>query len=689
MAMPRALPILIAATAGAVAILAPAALRRDAIEKDAIYLIGELCRADDTESIPDTDFATTLASLSGDDHGHTPLQSRGTAWQVPFTTEFNPKTAKVSFVLSPFSGDALTAGEEVRATVTVTDSASGLPVSGRSVAGWMMLRRNAQVSAELPCSAKAKLFTQGRVTARPDVDLNASRMLVLNRDGTVAIVNPQVDFTITQMEGVIPLPGVPADWAQSDDGQTVFVSLPVYGAVAVIDTRAFQITGLIEFPKGSLPTQLLPLPGGALAIYLSATGEVTIARPDGSGQTDPVDLGTGPVAMVRDGSGSFYAASSDGRLVRIDAVTGRRIADRGIARGEPSLAWSPANRTLYAATRSAAGISAYEPAKLNLRGRIAVTPGTFALAVEPARRHLITLNRDTDTMTLIDTRSGKVVATGRTAEQPVEVTFSHDYAYVRGLAGDHFTVIDLAELAEGRIAPVDIQSAASPVRAHEALSRARMIAPYGHGALVGNADEAVAYYYMEGMNSPMGTVKTYGTNVQGLMTIDRGFREVSPGTYETTATLPFGGSYDIPIAVDAEGDVTCFSASARAAPPAADAAARAQLRVEPVEDADLVAKHPGTVVVRLVDDATGQPTAGLKDVRLLAFSTGGNWQARKWATDLGGGRYAGAWTFPKPGRYGLSLEVASLGMGFADQAPLYLRVGEALPPESGKKEVTP
>ncbi|MEO8500853.1 MAG: hypothetical protein ABI565_08045 [Vicinamibacteria bacterium] len=689
MAMPSALPILVAAAAGAAILIAPAAIRSEPIGKDAHNIIGQTHGAHDNASVPAEDLAGTLVLPADEDHDHKPLQSRGTAQHTRFTTEFDPKTATVSFELSPLSGDTITAGEEVRATVTVADSTSGLPVSGRSVAGWMLLQRNAQVSVELPCSAKAKLFTQGRVTARPDVDLNASRMLVLNRDGSIAIVNPQVDFTITQMEGVIPLPGVPADWAKSDDGQTVFVSIPVYGAVAVIDTRAFAITGLIEFPKGSLPTQLLPLPGGELAVFLSASRAVTIARPDGSGQTEPVEIGAGPVAMVGDGSGSLYAASSEERLVRIDTVTGRRIADRDIDKGEPSLAWSPLNRTLYATTRTAAQISAFEPSRLGRSGQILAGPGIFALAMEPARRHLIALNRDTATMTLIDTQSGGIVAQSRTAEQPVEITFSHDYAYVRGLAGDHFTVVELAELAQGRIAPIDIQSASSPVRAHEALSRATMIAPYGHGALVGNADEAVAYYYMEGMNSPMGTVKTYGSSVQGLMAIDRGFREVTPGTYETTATLPFGGTYDIPIAVDAEGFVSCFSVSARPAAPTLDKPDRVRLRVEPVEDAGLVAKHPGTVVIRLVDDATGEPTEGLKDVRLLAFSTGGTWQARKWGTDLGGGRYAGAWTFPKPGRYGLSLEVASIGLGFADQTPVYLRVGAALASEPGEKEVTP
>ena len=689
MAIPSAPAMILAAATGAAVLLGPALLNRDSSADAPFYLSGEICSADDNRFPSDGGSTDDLAHLGDADHDHGPTQSFGTAWQIPFTTTFDPDTAKVSFALSPVTGDRIAAGEDVRATVKISDSASGLPVSGRSIAGWMMLQRNAQVSAELPCSAKAKLFTQGRVTARPDVDLNTSRMLVLNRDGSIAIVNPQVDFTITQMEGVIPLPGVPADWAKSDDGQTVYVSLPVFGAVAVIDARAFQITGLIEFPKGSMPTRLLPLPRGELAVYLSAPGTVTIARPDGTGQTTPVTVGAGPVAMVRDGIGSLYAASSQGQIVRIDTMTGRRIARGTIDAGEPSLAWSPLNRTLYAAIRGATHIAALEPAKLSLRGQIETAPGVFALALEPAQRHLIALNRDTDMMTLIDTRSGTAVAQGRVAPQPVEVTFSHDYAYVRGLAGDHFTVVDLAELAQGRIAPVDIQSAAGPVRPHEALSRATMVAPYGHGALVGNADEAVAYYYMEGMNSPMGTVKTYGKSVQGLMTIDRGFREVLPGLYETTARLPFGGTYDIPIAVDADDHISCFSVTAQAAAPAAEKADRVALRFEPVEDANLVARHTGRVIIRLVDEATGAPSDGLKDVRLLAFSTGGTWQARAWATDLGDGRYAGAWTFPKPGRYGLSLQVASVGMRFADREPLYLRVGAAPVDAASQKEITP
>ena len=264
---------------------------------DALYS-GEICGPQDGfgPGLRKADGALSALLAQHDDHDLP--QSRRIGWDVPRTSVFDPATAATALEVTALTGGPVIAGEEARVTLRITDGISGLPVTGRSVAGWMLLQRNAQVAAEMPCSAKARLFTQGRVTARPDVDLNGSKLLVLNRDGSIAIVNPQVDFTITQMEGVIPLPGVPADWALAGDRQTLFVSLPVFGAVAVIDTRSFQMSGLIELPKGSMPTQMLPLADGAVAIYLSAPGAVTIARPDGTGQTDPVAVGSGPVAMA-------------------------------------------------------------------------------------------------------------------------------------------------------------------------------------------------------------------------------------------------------------------------------------------------------------------------------------------------------------------------------------------------------
>ncbi len=620
--------------------------------------------------------------------GHEMMQMGAVVEHGGHVPPFDPATAKIDFELQSVEGGAVVAGRQARAILKITDSKSGLPVSGQPVAGWMMLRRNSQVAAELSCKAKAKMFTQGRVTARADVDLNASKLLILNRDGTIGIANPKVDFTITQLESVIPLPGVPADWAMAADLQTLLVSLPIYSSVAVVDTHKRQITGLIELAKGTLPTQLQPLPDGRVAIFLSGTASVTIAGVDGTQPAAPVAVGKGPVTMTPGGDDTLFVATADGNLMAIDLKTGKTLASTKIPTGEPSLAWSPQSKRLYATATDSGEIAVLDPVTLTTLHRIAVTPGVFTMVMEPEGRYLLALNRTTSKLLLFDSQTDTISAEKSVARSPVEIGFSHEYAYIRGLEGDYFSVVELAELRSGRIIPVHVQSAARPVVKREALARAKLIVPYGHGVLVGNVDEAVAYYYMEGMNSPMGTVKTYGPNVQGLMALDRGFRQTAPGVFETTTVLPHGGTYDIPIAIDSPDFVTCFTAEAQAAPRIETAETRAAIRVESESVPNFSAKMPGRVLFRIVNNETNKPAVGLKDVRLLAFSSSGTWQVRKLAVEVGDGRYTSEWIFPRSGRYGLSVEVASHDLHFADRQPMYLKVEGSKTASTDKEDNT-
>jgi DNA-binding beta-propeller fold protein YncE len=591
------------------------------------------------------------------------------AMSTPF--DLTTSVAQLS-VVSARSGPAR-AGEEARLTLALTDRATGAPLTGQDVAGWMALQRSAQVAAEIPCRAKAALYAQGRVTARADVDLNASRLLILNRDGSLALVNPQVDFTITQMEGVLPLPGVPADWTMGPDGRTVFISLPVYGAVAVVDAIDLAMTGLIEFPKGSMPTTLLARRDGSLAVYLSAPESVVVARPDGTGKTKPLAVGPGPIAMASGTAGRIFTVAASGRVMALDPEAGNAAELGVLPTGEPSVAVSVGDAAVYAATDASDEIRVFDTGTLTQVDAVKVEAGVFTLSKVPGVSQVVALNPRIDRMVVIDSTVHKVIAETLVAEAPVEVAYSHDYVYVRGLEGDHFTILDRAELAEGRLTPLNVQSAASPVVRREALSRARMIAPYGHGALVVNEDEAQAYYYMEGMNSAMGTVKTYGQLVQGVMTVDRGFRETAPGIYETTATLPFGGTYDVPVAIGSPDTVVCLPAFAEGKADAVVAQEALALTVTAEAPKAPVARAEETFVFTVLGP-DGKPVPGLRDLRLLAFAPSGTWQSRQWASDLGGGHYAAAWVFPKAGRYGVSLEAPSHDLAYADTPPFYVKV---------------
>ncbi|MDN5926204.1 MAG: hypothetical protein L0I29_03935 [Hyphomicrobiales bacterium] len=618
-----------------------------------------------------------LASLSlgtGHEDHRGPQNEVGTRRNKGVPRHFDAKTAKYRFELTALDGGPPVAGQEARAILLVADATTGLPITGQDATGWMMLRRNAQVSAEISCSAKIQLLTRGNLTTRPDVDFNASRLLVLDRMGAVSVVDPQVDFTITQMQKIIPLPGAVADWALSADQAHLFVSVPAYGTVAVLDMKTYQVKNLLEFGKGAVPTELRPLADGKLAVWLSAKGEVAIAGPDDSQSPRPVAVGPGQATLVPAGPSRLIVASAAGRLMMLDTATAKSLSETAIAAASPIIAYDSAAARLFLASETAVEIEVLDATTLKRSPSISVPTGISALAMAPDGRHLLATNRRSSELLLIDTASGAVLERVPVAEQPVEIAFTHDYAYVRGLGGDHFTIVELAGIAAGRLLPLNVQSASRPQQAREALAGARLIAPYGHGAMVANPAERVAYYYMEGMNTPMGTVGIYTPQAQGILTLDRGFRETRPGVYEATASLPFGGAYDVPVVFGDQANAQCFDVTV--APGLESETARKKTSVV----LDQVSASTGTsplarrVTFRITDDRSGAVLEGIEDVRVLAFSSSGAWQTRKWAKDMGQGRYAVDWAFPADGRYGIAITSASRDLAAKDSRPIYLKI---------------
>lgn len=635
---------------------------------------GELCT-------PDTDrdaYAAFMASLNTDTAGaqQSPIPAGG----LPIKAAYDPETMEAQFELRPVSGKIATAGEDLAVTVSFVNRKTGAPVTGLHVAGWMNLVRNGQVESELPCAARVGLYAQGRVTHRADADLNASRLLTMSRSGAISLIDPQIDFTITQMQSVIQLPGIPADWALSPDQRTLFVSLPMASAIAVIDTATFTLATLVELEKGSLPTTLLPLADGGLAVALSGTKAVSILHPKTGERGAPVAVGGGGVALAEDGTGGVFALSGAGKLVALSAKDGTPVAEAALPPGEPALAVSSWNRAVYAGTSGADTVSVFAARDLAPRGQVETGPGIARLAAIPGGRGLLAIKRAESRLLLIDAETASVTQDLPTVEEPVEITFSADYGYVRGLAADHFALLDRAALVAGRLEPADIQSASRPPVAREALASAKLITPYPGGAMIGNPDERQAYFYMEGMNAPMGTVQLYGPDVQGILTLDRGFREIGPGVYQSLTKLAKGGSYTVAMAIGDEGTPACFNTTLAAAPDEAKDAAQPRLAVTLDSDAAIPARIKSEVVLKL----SGNEDRGR--IRLTAFSSSGSWQARQWATALGDGRYAALWDFPRPGRYGINVELPDAGHSPL-QEPVYFKVVETGDMHSTKRTV--
>jgi hypothetical protein len=242
--------------------------------------------------------------------------------------------------------------------------------------------------------------------------------------------------------------------------------------------------------------------------------------------------------------------------------------------------------------------------------------------------------------------------------------------------------------------------------AHPSPADGIVKAPGMNAVLVANPADRRIYFYKEGMAAPMGELGNSSREPRALLVLDRSLKERSPGTYETTATLPRAGRFEVAFFLDTPRLVHCFDleVAAPAAPPGIPGAPTPrQVKIEPLFDAlpgkRLAAGRPVSLRLRLTDRATGQPIAGTADLQVLLLPTGGNWNLRRTATPVAtaataasgagaAGLYEVTLHVPTPGLYYLYVESPSLGLKLQDTPPWSLpaaREGTEAPTDAPKK----
>ena len=157
----------------------------------------------------------------------------------------------VEFSVRPIKGGIgdVTAGDWADVTFKVTDASTGEPIKGRYPAAWMDLGEAWEAMGERPMSCRDRVATylQGIVGVRPMIDLNSHFLLVMNRDNSISVIDPVVGITgVTNLFAQINLSRPGADWVLSEDSKKLFVTMPLAGAVALVDTESFQVTHEIE-----------------------------------------------------------------------------------------------------------------------------------------------------------------------------------------------------------------------------------------------------------------------------------------------------------------------------------------------------------------------------------------------------------------------------------------------------------
>ena len=580
---------------------------------------------------------------------------------------------RIDFSARPREAEkGLAAGAEAVVTFSVTDARTGQPLAGVRPSAWVSSRRAEEPPNDEQCKDKIRTFMGGLLSARPDIDLNSYLLLTLNHDSTISVINPLISFSRTQLENLITLPGVGADWALSADKETLYVTLPEQSSVAVVSTVTRKVLTTVPVGEGARPRRVALRPGGR-QVWVGLDDSPAVAVIDAQthklAATVPAGAGLHQIAFTPDGRFAYVTNSAADTVSAIDAERLVKVADIPAGKTPVPVAYSAASRLVYVAAINGTAVTVIDPATQKVVGSVPVRRGTVALRFDPTGRFGFAVNQVENSVAVIDASAGQVAGSVEVVKGPDQVVFTDRYAYVRGTGSEKFSLVELSGVAKGKFAAVDITAGQKPPSALPAeIGVSDMIAttPEGNAAMVANTPDGMVYYYVEGMMAPMGTLSNYKRRPYAAMILDRSLSEVAPGVYTVPVRLKSSGRFDVSVLTAQPRISHCFQMEVAPSPDevkkgGVSVALRALFDGRQFKAGETVALR-----FRLTDSATGQPLKGLRDVQVLAFEPPGIWQQRQWAQEAGEGEYEVTQTFPRAGLYKVMLRVASRGVAFAD-----------------------
>ncbi|MFP5288287.1 MAG: cytochrome D1 domain-containing protein [Thermoanaerobaculia bacterium] len=562
------------------------------------------------------------------------------------------------------------AGDAARVQLSFRDTASGTPLSNLYPGAWMDLLGSGPQTGSGPrpgadCTKKVESFVGGSILSRPTLDLNVYYVLALNQDATISVVDPLFGYGGSQLLAMVFLKSPGEDWAVTASGDRLFVSMPDSNRVVVVESASWKVLDEVETPPR--PRRLGLQPDGQ---YLWVAHDMGVAVIDARSlrQAARIDTGRGAhdLAFSDDSRFAFVTNEADGTLSVIDVAKLAKVRDVKAGSRPVSLAWSSQAGAVYVSSADGA-LTAVDPENAEPRARLTAEPGLGRIRFAPGGRLAFVVNPQRDTVHIVDAASNRVVQTADVEDQPDQVAFSDELAYIRHRGSEIVLMVPLKTVGEaGRpVSVVDFPGGQHPPGRLPRPTPADGIvqAPGATAVLVANPEDEVIYYYKEGMAAPMGHFRNYGKQPRAVQVVDRSLREVRPGVYETLARMGRPGDYELALFLASPRLVHCFQVTVADNPALAAQREKRPLDVEIRFDRrEVKVGEEVRVRFRLTDPESGAPKTGLDDVRALTFLSPGLSQQRQWAVPLGEGLYEIAFRPEEEGLYYVFLEVPSAGL---------------------------
>lgn len=322
-----------------------------------------------------------------------------------------------------WAGAALAAGEKVYVAEEGSDTVSVLDAASFKNVGSIRVGRtphNVQVS---PDGKRAWVTNNGE----PSKPAEKQAREATPKPGHDAMQGGEVWVIDTATETVIakiPVGMHPAHVVLAPDGGFAYVTNGGENTVSVVDTAALRVVATI--PVGAYPHGVRISPDGKQAYVANLKGgTVSVIDTEARKEVAQVPAGKGPaqVGFTPDGRLAFVSLSEEGKVAVIDPTTRKVMSKVSVGTVPIQVYATPDSRTLLVAnqgTRKQPGntVSVIDLPTFKATKTIVTAPGAHGVVVDREGRYAYVSNIYANSVSVLDIKDGKVIATVRVGKEP-------------------------------------------------------------------------------------------------------------------------------------------------------------------------------------------------------------------------------------------------------------------------------
>ena len=580
-------------------------------------------------------------------------------------------------------------GEFANIEFRITGTEDGEPLQSVYPGVWIDLTQTPdgqKRGTSLDCRTRVSQYLQGLVGRRPMIDLNSYYVMVLNRDASISIIDPVVGITgITSLYANIPLTRPGADWTKTSDEKTMFISMPRAGQLAVVDLDTFKVKKNIAGGVKPMRTVLQPDEKYLWVGNDADTGEmggVTVIETISGETVATIMTGKGhhEISFSNDSRTAFVSNRDSGTISVVDIASLDKVADINTGPLPISLAYSQLSNAIYVADGESGEVAVISGDRRELITRIKTSPGLGPMRFSEDGRWGILLNPQKNQVYVIDASTNDVAHTIAIDNKPFQVGITRTFAYIRALDSERISMINLQELDRGGQVIINNFSAGSfPPGQVKDISIAEGMVPAAQEAavLVVSPADATVYYYMEGMNAPMGAFRNYGHKPRAVQIANRALKETKPGLYTATVKVPTAGTFEVAFLNETPQFLHCFTMEVKTNP-----ALQSEFKPVAIEYLnDKVVRRAGETMklrFRLTDPGTGAVLAEASGVKVKYYRAPRYGLTELLATHVGDGIYEAEILLRRAGAYYVYVAAPSLNAKYNDLGYLTVMASRAV-----------